>query len=121
VRLLFVDDDYRPVSRCPYLTVSCREGRIGPLEQPFGLRHSEVDAPVAAGPAKVVVPVGPVNSIRAVEIHYIRHVRLHIVRAHHRLGEQLVEDAKAALNRRRPCCARRYGGAEDFYFTLISD
>ena len=67
-----------------------------PGVEPLCVEHSHVDAAVAHRLAKVVVPVGTVNSICAVKIGYKLHVGQTVTGPAHGLGPHLAIDRKLA-------------------------
>jgi hypothetical protein len=118
-----MDDHYRAraLDRVPYLR--CTWGQLGirPVKQPLGLRHAQIHAAMAPCPAKIVVPVGPVDGIGAVEVHHVWHVGLLIIRPAHGLREKLAEDAEATDYRGRLRGTRGHCGAKYFHFPFVGN
>ena len=79
----------------PHLSVTRGQRGGRPVKQPLGVGGSEVDAPVAPGPAKIIVPVGSVDGVCSVKVHDVRYARLFIVWTNHGLREQFAKDAEA--------------------------
>ncbi len=57
---LIMDDNQRAAAIGLDLGRAGRQGRIGPVKQPFGVLGAQIDAAVAHGLAKVVMPISPV-------------------------------------------------------------
>jgi len=76
---------------------------------------------MAARPTKIVVPIGAMDRIGAVEIHHPRNVGLHIARAGHGLRNEFVEDAEAADHRWCPCGPAGNRGAKDLHVAFVGN
>lgn len=94
---------------------------LRPVIQPLRVERRCVDAAVAHGMAKVVVPVGAVNAIALIKVHHVRHIGQIVTGAAHRLRRILHVDAILSGHRRRARQSRRYGDPIDRCMPFIRD
>ncbi len=87
---------------------------------PLGIFSTEIDASMTHRGAKVVVPIGSVDSIAAKKIHHVRHTRQIIPRSCHIRGYIFDIDLILPGHRRRAPGAGRDYEAIQKVFTLIN-
>ena len=72
----------RPYIGYLFMHIHYRADR-GEVIRPFGIGQAQVDASVAHGYAKVVMPICTMNAIIAIVVHNVRHVWQVITRTRH--------------------------------------
>lgn len=89
----------------------------GPIEQPSCVSGTQIDAAVAHGGAKIVVPIGAMQTVPFVKIHHVGDVREEIIRSRHVCRAIFDIDAKHSCDGyRRPGT----GGNNELVYDLIA-